>query len=118
VTRTAVDRCDDPPPLSGLPLIDRVSRAAEREIALIEVIVGGNHIKPAQRTEAERRARTLASLARTLAALRMLRNDEQRRSSRDDDAVPRDLDELRRALSRRLEQMVADGARLPAAGDE
>ncbi|MGP9811872.1 hypothetical protein ACTZWT_10205 [Rhodopseudomonas sp. NSM] len=104
--------------MSGVPLIDRVGRAAEREIERIEVIVGGNHIKPGQRTEAERRARTLASLARTLAALRTLRNDEQRRSSRDDDAVPRDLDELRRALSRRLEQLVAGAARLPAPGDE
>jgi len=118
VTRTAVDRCNDPPPLSGLPLIDRVGQAAEREITRIEVIIGGNHVDPAQRTEAERRARTLASLARTLAALRQLRSDEQRRRSRDDDAIPRDLDELRRALSRRLEQMVDGRAQLPAAGDE
>ncbi|MBI5130401.1 MAG: hypothetical protein HZA66_13240 [Rhodopseudomonas palustris] len=118
VTRTAVDRCNDPPPLSGLPLIDRVGQAAEREILQIEVIVGGNRVKPEQRTEAERRARTLASLARTLAALRQLRSDEQRRRSRDDDAIPRDLDELRRALSRRLEQMVDGRAQLPAAGDE
>ncbi|ABD08186.1 conserved hypothetical protein [Rhodopseudomonas palustris HaA2] len=118
VTRNAVERCNDPPPLGGLPLIDRVGRAAEREIERIEVIVGGNHIKPAQRTEAERRARTLASLARTLAALRTLRSDEQRRRTRDDDAIPRDLDEFRRALSRRLEQLVDGRARPPAAGDE
>jgi hypothetical protein len=47
-------------------LIERVTRAIERELSLIEVIVGGSHLKPQQRTEAERRARTLASLARTL----------------------------------------------------
>lgn len=118
VTRTAVDRADDPPPASGVPLIDRVSRAVEREITQIEVIVGGHHLKPSQRTEAERRARTLASLARTLAELRKLRSDEDRKRARDDDAIPRDLDELRRALSRRLDQMVAGAAGLPAAGDD
>lgn len=118
VTRTAVDKLDDPPPESGVSLIDSVSRAVEREITQIGVIVGGHHLKQAQRTEAERRARTLASLARTLAELRKLRSDEDRKRARDDDAIPRDLDELRRALSRRLEQMVAGAADLPAAGDE
>ncbi|KPG00394.1 hypothetical protein IP86_06975 [Rhodopseudomonas sp. AAP120] len=118
VTRTAVDKLDDPPPESGVSLIDSVSRAVEREITQIGVIVGGHHLKQAQRTEAERRARTLASLARTLAELRKLRSDEDRKRARDDDAIPRDLDELRRALSRRLEQMVAGAAELPAAGDE
>ncbi|MFC0241274.1 hypothetical protein [Rhodopseudomonas telluris] len=118
VTRTAVDRLDDPPPESGVPLIDNVSRAVEREITQIAVIVGGHHLKQAQRSEAERRARTLASLARTLAELRKLRSDEDRKRARDDDAIPRDLDELRRALSRRLDQMVEGAAGLPAAGDE
>ncbi|MCG6203169.1 hypothetical protein LPW26_00845 [Rhodopseudomonas sp. HC1] len=118
VTRNAVERLDDPPPETGLRLIDRVSRAVEREITQIEVIVGGHHLKPAQRTEAERRARTLASLARTLSDLRKLRSDDDRKRVRDDDAIPRDLDGLRRALSLRLEQLVAGSARLPAAGDE
>lgn len=45
----------------------------ERELSQIEVIVGGSHVNPAQRTEAERRARTLASLARTLTEVRKLR---------------------------------------------
>jgi hypothetical protein len=118
VTRSAVNRCNDPPPATGLPLIDRVRSAVEREITQIEVIVGGHHLNPKQRTEAERRARTLALLARTLAEVRKLRSDEERKGPRDDDAIPRDLDELRRALSRRLEQMVAGAAGLPAAGDE
>lgn len=117
VTRTAVDRLNDPPPASGLPLVDRVTHAIERELTQIELIVSGSHVKPEQRTEAERRARTLASLARTLAQLRKLRAADDKRAP-DDDSIPRDLDELRRALSRRLEQMVAGGAQLPAAGDE
>jgi hypothetical protein len=114
VKRTAVERIDDPPPASGAVLIERVTRAIERELSLIEVIVGGSHLKPQQRTEAERRARTLASLARTLGEVTRLRANEERVKPADDDAVPRDLDEFRRALSRRLEQVVAAPTATPA----
>ncbi|ABD87358.1 hypothetical protein [Rhodopseudomonas palustris] len=117
VSRTAVDRVDDPEPASGLKLLDRVSRSIEREITQIEAIVGGSHLKPEQRSEAERRARTLASLTKTLGELRRMRAAEQSRAA-DDDAIPRDLDEFRRALSRRLEQLVAVAAEFPAARDE
>jgi hypothetical protein len=113
VKRTAVERIDDPPPATGSLLIERVTRAIERELSLIEIIVGGNHLKPQQRTEAERRARTLASLARTLGEVTRLRASEQKVKPADDDAVPRDLDEFRRALSRRLEQLVAAPAPVP-----
>lgn len=114
--RTAVDRLDDPPPVTGAALIERVSRAVERELLQIEVIVGGHHIKPAQRSEAERRARTLASLARTLGELARLRAGEKAKP--DDDDVPRDLDDFRRELSRRLEQVVRGREATPAGGDE
>ena len=76
--RTAADRLNDPPPATGIALVERVTRAVERELSQIEVIVGGHHVKPGQRTEAERRARTLASLARTLTEVRKLRADEQK----------------------------------------
>lgn len=115
--RTTVDRIDDPPPATGAALIERVSRAVERELMQIEVIVGGHHIKPSQRTEAERRARTLASLAKTLGELARLRAGEQK-AKPDHDDVPRDLDDFRRELSRRLEQVVQGRETPSARGDE
>ena len=106
--RSAVERANDPPPAAGRALIERVSRAIERELTQIEVIVGGQYVAPRQRTEAERRARTLASLARTLREVTALRLSEKKEKREDDDAVPRDLSELRLALARRLDQLVAD----------
>jgi hypothetical protein len=106
--RSAVERANDPPPAAGQALIARVSRAIERELTQIEAIVGGHYVAPRQRTEAERRARTLASLARTLREVTTLRLSEKREKREDDDAVPRDLSELRLALARRLDQLVAD----------
>ena len=72
------------------------------------VFQGGQYVAPRQRTEAERRARTLASLARTLREVTALRLSEKKEKREDDDAVPRDLSELRLALARRLDQLVAD----------
>lgn len=99
-------------------LIERVERAVEREIAQIEAMVGGADDLTEPRSDAERRARTLASLTRTLLELRRLRADDDLQRTADDDAIPRDLDELRRALSRRLDQLVDGAAPLSAAGDE
>ena len=87
-------------------LLKRVSSAIERELTQIEVIVCGSHVLPRQRTEAERRARTLASLARTLREVMQLR-DREEKSREDDDTVPRDIDELRRQLAQRLDELVA-----------
>ena len=105
--RSAVDRLDDPPPAPLPALLKRVSSAIERELTQIEIIVCGSHVPPRHRTEAERRARTLASLARTLREVMLLRDSEEKHRE-DDDTVPRDLDELRRKLAQRLDELVAD----------
>lgn len=87
-------------------LLARVSRAIEDELTQIEMIVSGG-TKLRERAQAERRARTLASLARTLREVMQLRAGEEK-TRRDDDAVPRDIGELRAELARRLDRIVAD----------
>jgi hypothetical protein len=106
--RTAVQRAADPPPATGVALVERVTRAVERELSQIEVIVGGHHVNAARRTEAERRARTLASLARTLTEVRKLRADEHRVKPQDDPDRPRNTPEFRLELARRLDRLVAE----------
>ena len=105
--RSALERLDDPPPAPLPTLLNRVSRAIERELTQIELIVGGTRVLPRHRTEAERRARTLASLARTLREVMQLRESEEK-CEEDDDALPRDIDELRAKLAQRLDELVAD----------
>lgn len=114
--RTAVDRANDPPPATGAALVERVTRAVERELMQIETIVGGHHVRLGQRTEAERRARTLASLARTLAEVRRLRAAEE--PPADGPSAARDLDAFRRILWKRLEGMVGRATPFPAADHE
>lgn len=104
----------DDPPATGVELITRVNTAIERELNQIEVIVGGHRLGPSARTEAERRARTLASLARTLSEVARLRaRHQQKADDDDDDPVPSDLDEFRETLARRLEKLLADRSQPP-----
>lgn len=88
-------------------LVERVSRSIERELSRIDTIlerVGDD----GQHAEAERRARTLASLARTLKEVTNLRNEQEKQKPVDDDDIPRDIEQLRRELARRLEGLVAE----------
>ena len=99
--RSAVQRLEDSSPAAGAVLIERVVSSIERELVQIDAIVGKSHVLKAQRTEAERRARTLASLARTLTEVRKLRAEENKLKPQHDDG-PEDIDEFRRALSEKL----------------
>ncbi|MEW6768503.1 MAG: hypothetical protein AB1342_10790 [Pseudomonadota bacterium] len=114
--RSAVDRLDDPPPAdSQSSLVERVSNAIERELSKIETIIGVARVAPVLRTEAESRARVLASLARTLKEIMRLREQERVADAElkaADDAIPRDLGELRSELARRLEILVGEATRL------
>lgn len=116
----------DPPPgeTPATSMVARVSDAIERELSKIERIVDSPvRIAPAQRIETESRARVLASLARTLKEVMRLREQERgagddTTKAADDDAIPRDLDEFRRELSRRLEGLVADAAPVSDRGND
>lgn len=88
-------------------LVARVSTSIERELFAVEQLLASNGGTSALDTETERRARTLASLARTLRELSQL-EPAKTKPKADDDAIPRDLDELRRELARRLDGLIAD----------
>lgn len=93
--------------LDSATLVERVAQAVDRELAEIEAIVAKMTGK-SRPTEAERRARTLASLARTLSEVRRLRAADETQKPDDVDR-PCDLEELRQRLSQRLAQMVEAG---------
>jgi hypothetical protein len=78
-----------------MSLVERELRAAER---IIERIAPGDQI------EAEHGARTLASISRTLREIEALNQPDQVTppDEADDDPVPRDIDEFRRELARRI----------------
>jgi hypothetical protein len=111
--RSAVDRLTDPPPAIGIALVERVTSAVERELSQIEVIVGGSHVNRTQRTEAERRARTLASLARTLNEVRKLRAEEEKLKPPDEKLSARDIEQFRTELARKLDRLVAEAKAIP-----
>ena len=86
----------------------RIWRAAEGQVRDIEDRLSASEQEPGDR---ERDARTLAMLARTLRELVVL--DERRpgttkqSESDDDEPVPRDIDEFRRDLARRMDEFAA-----------
>jgi hypothetical protein len=109
--RSAVERLEDSPPAAGAVLIERVVSSIERELVQIDAIVGKSHVLKAQRTEAERRARTLASLARTLTEVRKLRAEENKLKPQHDDG-PEDIETFRLELARKLDRLAAEAQAL------
>ena len=95
-------------------LVKRMWRTAEAQVREIEKRLASNPPEPLER---ERDARVFAVLAKTLRELSALdesKQDKQTIAPADDDAVPRDMDELRRSLARKLEALVAgETAALP-----
>ncbi|MGN6571459.1 MAG: hypothetical protein ACTHLO_08595 [Pseudolabrys sp.] len=103
------------PPSSGdaaAEPIDRVALAAQlltavkRHIAAVERLQ--DVIEPGQPVEAERNARTLAVMGRALREINMLLKPQQddKNDDSDDDAIPIDADEFRRALAEKLEMLL------------
>jgi hypothetical protein len=105
-TAAAPDAADD-----GASVVVRLQRTVEREIAAIEQVLAKFGPNSGHIGDAERAARALASLARTLREI--VRLDQpapapERPDDDNDDRIPRDLDELRREVSRRLDRLIAD----------
>lgn len=92
-------------------LVARMWRAAERQVEEIEDRLAVAGIELAER---ESNARTLAVVAKTLRELAVVDEAENSRKGKkqapdddvDDDPVPRDIDEFRRELARRIHALV------------
>lgn len=91
-------------------LLARLWRAAERQVEEIETRMrradgAGAEPPPRASADAEKDARALALIARTLRELVAAEDDAAAKPAKDADDTVRDLDEFRRELARRLERM-------------
>jgi hypothetical protein len=84
----------------------RIQNVVEREMAVIERVVG--LLGPADEAEAERTMRTLAGISRTLREITALNQPDEVTppDETDDDPVPRDIDEFRNELARRINALI------------
>ncbi len=84
-------------------LVERVRAAVEREIVAIETVLHRVDDARLRSQDAERAARTLATLVRVLREVNSLESDKQEPGEGREDEF-RDLDDFRRELTRRLAQ--------------
>jgi hypothetical protein len=91
-----------------LTLVNRMMRAAERQVGEIEQRLAGSGQALGER---ERDARTLALLAKTLQSLTALdalhEKDAPTRKTTKNESIPRSIDELRRSVAAKLAAIVA-----------
>jgi hypothetical protein len=90
--------------------IDRLEALVVKEIEAEEAAHAQRRGKHSVAKTSERNARTLATLTQTLHALQRMRageNPEHENFNDDYDDMPRDLDEFRRDLARRIDAFVA-----------
>lgn len=97
---------------------ERLEALVVKEIAAEEAMRAELETRPRARGESERCARTLSVLTQTLHVLQRLRGGRPSEGEPNDyDDMPRDLDEFRRALARRIEAFVASRTDLDDAGE-
>jgi hypothetical protein len=86
-------------------LVARLWRAAERQVREVEARINAIGLQPAER---EGNARTMAVVVKTLRDLAAFDAAQRKQGpeSEDDDPVPRDIDEFRRELARRIRAIV------------
>ena len=90
-------------------LVERLWRTADQQVQQIEERLQAAGLEP---TEREGNARTLATLVKTLRDLSAFDQahtprGKQAANNDDDDPVPRNIDEFRRELARRIDALVA-----------
>jgi hypothetical protein len=98
----------DAAPVAG-SIADRLEAALEKELRKVEILRGDVSAPGKRSFEAERVARTLATLTETLFKVRRLRQPGNISGSNDDD-LPADADGFRLALAHRIEAFVRSRA--------
>lgn len=84
----------------------RIRRAVEHELAAVEF--ARKDIDPSQRTQTESITRILSGLTRALQEARRIEETAVAPTVKDHDDFPREFSELRRALSARLDAILAE----------
>lgn len=107
-------------PTAPEPLAARVRGAMACVLPAIETIVSRLAAGTLHPREQERAARALTALTRTLRELNGLSGGlpQPAAAAPDDDPVPRDMDEFRRELARRIRAFVADRTGMADGGTE
>jgi hypothetical protein len=100
--RLMVGTLKTPRPRARAALVNRLWRAAERQVRDIEERLRLNKQQPDER---ERDARVLATMVKTLRELRALQDTEQEPSAKDEG--PANLDDFRRELARKIDGLIA-----------
>lgn len=97
-------------PVGRRAMVARIRRTVEREISTVEDSLARiDELVP--RGDAEKAARTLASLVKTLIELQRLEAGAGADTAKDPDEDGIDIDEFRRDLARRLDALRAGGDR-------
>lgn len=93
-------------PQQRAAIASRIQSAVERELAAVERVL--DVVGAADPGEAERSARTLASISRTLREVAALNQPDEVTppDDTDNDPIPRDIDEFRRELTRRIRNFI------------
>jgi hypothetical protein len=91
-------------PAEVLPFAQRLQRVLDGELAVIERTL--KVMGPANNAEAERTARILAAISRTVQEIQATAGGQTSSDETDDDAVPGNIDEFREELARRIHALV------------
>lgn len=96
-------------PESSLPFATQLRRVIEAQMQVAERTL--RVLGPASAAEAERTARILATVSRTVQDITATAKGHVPADDADDDAVPRDIDEFRNELARRIRGLVEEAER-------